>query len=384
MSSPVPEEDTRLNAISPYFAMFPLSFPLGILAERAVAGQRVLDPFCGRGTTNFAARLLGLATVGIDASRVAVAATKARLVGPKPETLGEAAADLLNCREYEAECPEGEFWRWAYEESVLRQVCTLRKALLESDLPLEIAEALRGIVLGALHGPVGRAKSSYFSNQCPRTYAPKPRYATRFWKGRDLRPRHVDVRAIISERAARYYGKRLQEVDRSVALGDSREEATVKDACKSIGKIDWVITSPPYYGLGTYVPDQWLRNWFLGGPSEVEYVSEHQMSHNGRVRFTTDLSKVWRYVGRECEEGARMVVRFGGIGRESPDSSLQVVRASIEGTGWVCGEVRDAGTAARGRRQATSFRGRQRAARGEMDVWAEWRPESATLANGGG
>ena len=40
----------RLNAVCPYFTMFPLEFPLRILAE-AQADHWVLDPFCGRGTT---------------------------------------------------------------------------------------------------------------------------------------------------------------------------------------------------------------------------------------------------------------------------------------------------------------------------------------------
>jgi hypothetical protein len=31
------------------------------------------------------------------------------------------------------------------------------------------------------------------------------------------------------------------------------------------------LTSPAYYGLRTYVADQWLRNWFLGGPAYVDY-----------------------------------------------------------------------------------------------------------------
>src|SRR5687768_1933571 len=39
----------RLNALCPYFTMFPLDFPLRALG-RAKPGDRVLDPFCGRGT----------------------------------------------------------------------------------------------------------------------------------------------------------------------------------------------------------------------------------------------------------------------------------------------------------------------------------------------
>jgi DNA modification methylase len=57
--------DDALNAICPYWTMFPLDFPLQALAG-GHPGEWVLDPFCGRGTTLFAARKLGMGTVGID------------------------------------------------------------------------------------------------------------------------------------------------------------------------------------------------------------------------------------------------------------------------------------------------------------------------------
>ena len=46
-----------LNAVCPYYTMYPLDFPLGVLKKRSSSEEWVLDPFCGRGTTNFAARL---------------------------------------------------------------------------------------------------------------------------------------------------------------------------------------------------------------------------------------------------------------------------------------------------------------------------------------
>jgi hypothetical protein len=45
----------------------------------------VFDPFCGRGTTNFAARLANLYSVGIDTSPVAQAITAAKLISPTVE-----------------------------------------------------------------------------------------------------------------------------------------------------------------------------------------------------------------------------------------------------------------------------------------------------------
>ena len=71
---------TALNRICAYFTMFPLRLPHAILCRRARAGDRVLDPFCGRGTTNYAARLCGLDSVGVDSSAVAAAIAAAKVV----------------------------------------------------------------------------------------------------------------------------------------------------------------------------------------------------------------------------------------------------------------------------------------------------------------
>src|SRR5690242_19476764 len=58
-----------LNAICPYFTMFPVEFPLGILKRHREA-KVVADPFCGRGTTLYAARVRGVRAYGIDCSPV--------------------------------------------------------------------------------------------------------------------------------------------------------------------------------------------------------------------------------------------------------------------------------------------------------------------------
>lgn len=227
--------------------------------------------------------------------------------------------------------------------------------------------ALRGIVLGALHGPKQKTFPSYFSNQCPRTYAPKPSYATRFWRQRKLRPQLVDILTIIERRANRYYG-RSSAITGEVRLADSREREALLP-CMPKTRFDWVITSPPYYGMRTYIPDQWLRNWFVGGPDAVDYTNRAQVVHSSPEDFAADLNQVWRNAERVCAVDAKLIIRFGGISdrRANP---IDVIKISIGGSGWRITTIKEAGSATDGKRQADSFLRRRSQPITEYDVWA--------------
>lgn len=358
--------DLALNAICPYFTMFPLNFPLGILKRQANEGDVVLDPFCGRGTTNYAARLTGLQSLGVDSSPVATAVTAAKLVSTTPTMILRAAKKILASRN-PPRVPEGEFWQLAYDAQVLNALCQLREALME-DCRSNARIALRGILLGALHGPRQKTFPSYFSNQCPRTYAPKPAYAVRYWRRNRLRPEPMDVIQIVERRAHRYYGHNSPAVLGGVHLADSRQAATFMLRGKR-RHFNWIITSPPYYGMRTYIPDQWLRNWFVGGPDIVDYSAGCQIEHGGPESFTRDLHSVWTNAFRVSNKRARMVIRFGGI-RDRHVDPVEIIKDSLAGSGWAIETLRAAGTALDGKRQADSFLRSSSRPLVEYDVWA--------------
>jgi hypothetical protein len=95
-----------------------------------------------------------------------------------------------------------------------------------------------------------KGEPSYFSNQCPRTYAPKPAYATRFRQARRLRPPFVDVLKVIRSRARRYLADLPSAVGGVVRHADSREPGAFRGG----QRFDWIITSPPYYGNADVYP----------------------------------------------------------------------------------------------------------------------------------
>jgi hypothetical protein len=355
-----------LNAVCPYYTMYPLNFPLRVLTEYGREGDWVIDPFCGRGTTNFAARLRKMPSVGIDSSPVAAALAQAKLASAAPSRVVASARTILKSAGDPSSVPTGEFWKLAYHEHTLVQLCQLREALLdECSSPTRVL--LRAIVLGALHGPRPKGAPSYFSNQSPRTFAPKPKYAVKFWTERGLRPTNVDVLSLIKTRANRYLAESPPNVDGKVLLGDSREADTFTD----LPKARFVVTSPPYYGMRTYLPDQWLRLWFLGGPDYVEYgYPKGQLEHSGAAHFAAEMGRVWKNIATHTTQDARLVIRYGGI-HDRDALPMDVLKQSLSDSGWRMKTARAVPDSAAARRQVVQFGARPKKPITEHDVYCQ-------------
>ncbi len=354
--------NTALNAVCPYFTMFPLQFPYRIFDRYASNGEAVLDPFAGRGTTLYAARLHGLSAFGIDSNPVAVAISEAKLANTTPGRAVQSASAILADIKDPTSIPRGRFWRLAFHPEVLHTLCRLRDGLL-GNCDSDSRKALRAILLGALHGPLNKIEPSYFSNQCPRTFAPKPAYAVKFWTERELKAPKVDVLEIVRRRAVRCFSEETTTACGRAIQGDSRC-ANVFDLPK---KVSWIVTSPPYYGMRTYIPDQWLRWWFLGGPEAVDYSNEGQLSHASQATFSAGLRKVWTNCAKVARSDCRMVVRFGAINDRKVDPR-ELIRDSFDDTPWTMVTLRSAGSASIGKRQADQFA--SSTAIEEYDVWA--------------
>jgi DNA methylase len=355
-----------INSVCPYFTMYPLDFPLRVLANETKKNRWVYDPFCGRGTTNLAARLNGMPSVGVDSSPVAVAIARAKLVQSSVKSVVDCATQILREGKDPERIPNGQFWKRAYNATVLHQICQLREEFLR-DCNSSRRKLLRAIILGGLHGPLTKTQPSYFSNQCPRTFAPKPAYALRYWKRHKMSPPAVDVLAVIQRRAERFLSIPLPETDGVVLERDSRKWGDEDFE----GLFSWVITSPPYYGMRTYIPDQWLRYWFVGGPSIVDYSSKPKdFQHSSPEDFSKQLNSVWLKAALMSRENAKLVCRFGGIHDRRQDC-LEILKDSFRDSGWKLTTIKDAGTALDGRRQAAQFgAGQKKRPRKEYDVYA--------------
>src|SRR3989442_12065646 len=340
----------RLNGICGYYAMFPLAFPYRRL-RTVKRGSWVLDPFCGRGTTNVAARLLGLPSVGIDSSPVATAIASAKLCDVSPSQVIDECRRLLREEKTPAHVPTGEFWELCFDSQTLEEICRLRERLLH-DCRSETRKALCALILGFLHGPVRKGLPSYLSNQMPRTYATKPLSAVRFWRRYNLSPTRVPLLELVERRAGFYLSYRLPKSRGSILQRDSRRE--LPQAYDE--RFDCVITSPPYLGMNHYLRDQWLRSWFVGGPDKPSRGQIAQITSEDEQTFVSDLAKAWSAVAKACAPGARMTIRFGSIPSQNMDPRAVICTSLQRASGrWKILTITDAGPSSRGKRQSDQF-----------------------------
>jgi hypothetical protein len=204
----------------------------------------------------------------------------------------------------------------------------------------------------------------------PRTYATKPDGGVKLWREHGGEAPEVDLVEAVERRVTYTLAEQPPSAKGTLVLGDSRYVGLAR----GIGPFDRVVTSPPYFGMYTYYPDQWLRAWFLGGPTRPTEKGTIQLGHGNQTEFKANLAAVWRRVASVSRPGAKLAVRFGSLpsARVEPESLIRDSLA-IADCGWKVTAVASAGATPKGRRQADQFLGAEGETIDEVDVYATLR-----------
>lgn len=296
----------RWASVGPYYAMFPVDFALEVIEAYTEPGDRVLDPFVGRGSSIFAAAVKGRTGCGIEINPVGWLYSTVKL---RPTTQGRVLKRLRDVQR-EAAGIEIEranlptFFDWAYAPGVLRFLLSARANLrwIES----KIDRTLMALILVYLHGK----RSSSLSNQMRDSKAVAPDYAVTWWSEREMRPPEIDPVAFMDQRITWRYKKGKPDLAGDILLGDS-VGLLASNRWQALNEpFDLLFTSPPYLGVTNYHYDQWLRLWMLG-----QSPSPHRQSGRWQKRFESKSDY------RELLAGI-----FKGAARRMSDESVVVVR----------------------------------------------------------
>jgi hypothetical protein len=309
-------------------------FPPGFVERYVLAftnpGDIVFDPFSGRGTTIFESLLLGREAFGLDINPVAACVSAAKADPPARSSLLNRIEDLrAKCSDGgPVDSPNTEFFRACYAQSTLRQVVFLRNSLKWKTSKVD--RFIAAMALGCLHGESHKSKNC-FSNRMPRTISTKPDYSVRWWAAKGLVAPERDVFDILKSQVDFRFAKGVPTVVGEARLGDVRNATSMFRKLK--GRVQLVVTSPPYLDTTDYGEDQWLRLWFLGGEERPRGRIFADARHETSDVYWTFLAAAWTGIAGLLAPDCTIVIRIGGTSFSAPEMEEGVLTSLRAGLG---------------------------------------------------
>jgi DNA modification methylase len=250
-----------------YLGTYPPSLARAALSLFSEPGDIVLDPFSGRGTTLLEARLTGRRAYASDLNPIALALSRAKSASISYEATIEKIAELRDGYDRVLYRPEAqtqpEQVQIIFHPGTLAQLCYLRNLLVDSIDPVDAF--LVGCLLGIMHGAERQdGSSAYASISMPNTFSMSPNYVRKYVAENRLNRVERDVFSMLEDKVHRLASDSApQGCDAYVSACDAKELASCDGLRAVKGKVDLIVTSPPYLDVVNYAKQNWIRNWLL-------------------------------------------------------------------------------------------------------------------------
>jgi len=304
---------SSLHEVS-YRACFKPQLPRFFIERLTKAGDRVHDPFMGRGTTPLEAALLGRRAAGSDVSPLG-----ALLVGPRltPPTL-EAVQERLAGLDLEREADDADLGPVAkddllvfFHEDTLRALAALRARLLERTAEGTLDEVDAWIRMVAVNRLTGHSPGFFSVYTLPPNQAVSADAQRKINRDRAQAPTPRDVRALISKKSRSLLADVDDGARRRLAGAKARLAVAPAGATPFLedGEVSLVVTSPPFLDVVDYAGDNWLRGWFCGiDPASVQLTSTRKLADWQAV-----MTGALRELGRAVRRGGHVAFEVGEV-----------------------------------------------------------------------
>jgi hypothetical protein len=252
---------SSLHEVS-YRACFKPQLPRFFIEYLTNEGDRVYDPFSGRGTTALEAGLLGRKVIANDANPLSTLLSRPRFFPPGLEELMKRL-DSIPMREHrEADIELSMF----YHPKTEAEIVSLKEYLderRESGREDTMDQWIRMVATNRL---TGHSKGFFSVYTLPPNQAVSAESQRKINVKMQQEPEHRDTRVLIFKKSKTLLnGVTLMDRENLQHAGENARFLTV-DAreTKSIASntVQLTVTSPPFLDVVDYVQDNWLRCWF--------------------------------------------------------------------------------------------------------------------------
>lgn len=245
-----------------YRACFKPQLPRFFINYFTQAGDRVYDPFGGRGTTCIEAALLGRKPVCNDINPLSRILTQPRLTPPEPEDLKTRLEQIPMDKASEADIDLSMF----YHPETESEIVSLKSWLVDRKASGREDHLDRWIRMVATNRLTGHSKGFFSVYTLPPNQATSRERQAKINEKRGQVPEYRDVKALILKKSASLLRKMTESEKRNLlaAVPDSLFLNDPADRTPGIASESVVltVTSPPFLNVVQYNQDNWLRCWF--------------------------------------------------------------------------------------------------------------------------
>jgi hypothetical protein len=259
-----------LHEIS-YRACFKPQLPRFFIGRLTRPGDRVYDPFMGRGTTPLEAALLGRVPIGCDVNPLSRMLVEPRLEPPSLNAIHRRLANV----DWSASLEFPEELLVFYHPETLGEICALKAYLLnkQSEGPLDSVDGWIRMV--AVNRLTGHSPGFFSVYTLPPNQALSVVAQQKINSERDQVPPRRSVPKLIVAKSRSLLGDSDESFRRNLKAASAQRllltSAAAATAQIASGTISLVVTSPPFLDVVDYAGDNWLRCWFCGiAPEDVK------------------------------------------------------------------------------------------------------------------
>ncbi len=284
------------HGIHPYHAKFIPSIPKDFMLQYSKTGQKILDPFCGSGTTLLEALLNGRDAVGVDMNNIAVKISLAKTFIPDIRELDcifdEIIEDFTTLTEYTTvSFPDKEVWYTKDVSEVIDKLFFLISKIKSNDY-----RNVFEVLLSSILKTVSNKRSIWNNGYIADNVLPNKKYtgdALKVFRNKyyALKKSYIELVSALPNRVGNV------SIQLSNIIDYSPNE-----------QFDLVITSPPYPFAVDFVKyNRLVYYWFgwdVNKKSEEETGSRTKRNRSNAVEdFFNEMELVYKHIFSLVKEG---------------------------------------------------------------------------------
>lgn len=259
----------NLHEVS-YRACFKAELPRFFIERMTNQGERVYDPFMGRGTTLLEAALLGRVAAGNDINPLSRMLVQPRLTPPKLDQISRRLGEI-NLEKAKAKKHSDLFA--FYHPETLAEIEALRSWLIEREALGKLDPVDMWIRMVAINRLTGHSTGFFSVYSLPPNQAVSIDSQRKINEKRGQVPPRRYVADIILKKSRNLLAEGAPNPAIHGPLMTGRASAT---PALAEGSVDLLVTSPPFLDIVNYKQDNWLRCWFAGIDPDTIAIDHHR------------------------------------------------------------------------------------------------------------